>query len=80
MWTTGELPSNITVSHKEGSINGVATDAGIVFGRRPYILVVLSQGITDENEAFGDIAKISRIVYDFQQQFPPAKDLDLPKI
>jgi beta-lactamase class A len=76
----GDLPSDITVSHKEGSINGVATDGGIVFGRRPYILVVLSQGITDEDEAFGDIAKISRIVYDFQQQLPAAGDLNLPKI
>lgn len=76
----GELPSDITVSHKEGSINGVATDGGIVFARRPYILVVLSQGITDHDKAFGDIAKISRIIYDFQQQLPAAENLNLPKI
>ena len=29
---------------------------------------------TDEDEAFKDIAKISRIVYDFQRQLPAASD------
>ena len=54
------------MAHKEGDVWGVADDAGIVFARRPYILVVLSRGETDVDKGFTRIAEISRIVYDFQ--------------
>ena len=76
----GELPSKLVVPHKEGSIIGVATDAGIVFSHRPYILVVLSEDITDEDTGFKNIAKISRIIYDHQQKLPEAKNLKLPDL
>lgn len=75
----GKLPSKLVVSHKEGSINGVATDAGIVFSRRPYILVVLSKGIPDEDTGFRNIAEISRIIYDYQQRFPAVTIPKLPR-
>ncbi|HHW40669.1 MAG TPA: serine hydrolase [Syntrophomonadaceae bacterium] len=75
----GELPPKLQVAHKEGSINGVANDMGIVFGRRPYILVVLSRGITDEDTGFRNIAEISRIVYNYQQRLPAAPDLGIPR-
>lgn len=75
----GDLPPELVVSHKEGSINGVATDVGIVFSQRPYILVILSEGVPDEDTGFEYIAKISRIIYDYQQQLPNA-DLSLPTI
>lgn len=76
----GKLPPKLVVSHKEGSINGVATDVGIVFSRRPYILVVLSKGIPDEDTGFRNIAEISRIVYDYQQRLPAATVPGLPQI
>ena len=76
----GELPSKLVVSHKEGSINGVATDAGIVFSRRPYILAILSEGVSDEDTGFKNIAKISRIIYDHQQKLPAAENLELPDL
>lgn len=75
----GDLPPELVVPHKEGSINGVATDVGIVFSQRPYILVILSEGVPDEDTGFEYIAKISRIIYDYQQQLPNA-DLSLPTI
>ncbi|MDD3315491.1 MAG: class A beta-lactamase-related serine hydrolase [Syntrophaceticus sp.] len=75
----GDLPPELVVPHKEGSINGVATDAGIVFSRKPYILVVLSKGVPDEDTGFENIAKISRIIYDHQQQLPEA-NLRLPPL
>ncbi|NPV53269.1 MAG: serine hydrolase [Firmicutes bacterium] len=62
----GKLPENLTVAHKEGDVWGVANDAGIVFAPRPYILVVLSRGIYDLDQGFGNIAQISRMVYDYQ--------------
>lgn len=74
----GKLPTKLVVPHKEGSIIGVATDAGIIFSRRPYILVVLSKGVSDEDTGFKNIAEISRIIYDHQQTLPAAKSLKLP--
>jgi len=64
----GELPPDLLVAHKEGSISGVVNDMGIIFARRPYILTVMSQGPSDEDTGFHDIAAISRLVYDYQQQ------------
>ncbi|MEW6276718.1 MAG: serine hydrolase [Bacillota bacterium] len=62
----GKLPPEVKAAHKEGDVWRVANDAGIVFARRPYILVVLSQGETDVDKGFARIAEISRMVYDFQ--------------
>jgi len=77
----GKLPPQLVVSHKEGSMNGVADDAGIVFSQRPYILVVMSQNLPypDEETGFIYIAQISRLCYDYQQQLPAAPYLGLPK-
>lgn len=69
----GMLPSDVTVAHKEGDLEGVANDCGVVFCRRPYILVVLSEGVGDIREGFRDIAAISKMAYDFQQGLPPAE-------
>ncbi len=68
----GKLPPDLIVAHKEGSISGVDNDMGIVFSQRPFILAVMSQGISDEDTGFSDIAEISRLIYDFQQKLPPA--------
>ncbi len=77
----GKLPAQLVVSHKEGSMSGVADDAGIVFSQRPYILVVMSQNLqyADEETGFADIAQVSRLCYDYQQQLPAAPHLGLPK-
>ncbi len=64
----GELPTDVRVAHKEGDIAGVADDVGVVFARRPYILAIMSQGVPDIETGFADIARISRMVYDFQER------------
>lgn len=64
----GRLPAEVRVAHKEGDITGVADDVGIVFARRPYILAVMSEGVPSIEEGFADIARISRMVYDFQER------------
>ncbi|NLG68694.1 MAG: serine hydrolase [Firmicutes bacterium] len=64
----GELPTDVRVAHKEGDITGVADDVGIVFARRPYILAIMSEGVPDIETGFADIARISRMVYDFQER------------
>ncbi|MEP6551420.1 MAG: serine hydrolase, partial [Gemmatimonadales bacterium] len=59
------LPSGVKVAHKTGEITAVSHDAAIVYppGRKPYVLVVLTRGITDGAKSSKLIADISAIVY-----------------
>jgi beta-lactamase class A len=60
------LPAGVRVAHKTGSITKIEHDAGVVYppNRKPYVLVVLVRGITDEARAHKLIADISRAVYE----------------
>ncbi|HWA52402.1 MAG TPA: serine hydrolase [Patescibacteria group bacterium] len=58
------VPSNIKVVHKYGADDGELNDAGIVYAAKPYILVIMSKDI-DEDQADVEIPKISKIVYDW---------------
>lgn len=59
------LPKDVRVAHKTGSITGINHDAAIVYppGRKPYVLVILTRGLADENKAQTLIKEISREVY-----------------
>jgi len=60
------LPAGVQVVNKTGSIPGVVNhDAAIVFppGQPPYVLVVLTRGITEDKKAKALIAKLSQIIY-----------------
>lgn len=62
-----QLPANVKVAHKTGSIMGVEHDSGIVFlpdGRR-YVLVLLSRGLKDAESGKSALARVSRRIYDF---------------
>lgn len=54
------LPPGTPVAHKTGWITRIRHDAGIVYGKRPYVLVVLTRGIQDPKVADVLIANISR--------------------
>lgn len=65
------LPSEVMVAHKDGLVNGIRTDAGILFppGRPPISLAVLADGLTDprewpDNPGWLGIARIARAIYD----------------
>jgi len=61
------LPAGLRVAHKTGSITKINHDAGIVYvpGRKkPYVLVVLTRGLTEEKRAHRLIADISRAIYE----------------
>ncbi len=60
--TTHPQPA-IKVAHKTGNITRIHHDAGIVFARRPYVLVVLVRGIQEQKESAALMAAISRAVY-----------------
>jgi len=56
------LPPGTRIAHKTGTITGIHHDAAIVYGDRPYALVVLVRGIEDQHTSAKLIADIARIV------------------
>ncbi|HEY0898359.1 MAG TPA: serine hydrolase [Sphingobacteriaceae bacterium] len=61
------LPSDVRVAHKTGSITGVQHDSGIVMlpdGRR-YVLVLLSKDLGDEAAGVKAMARISEMIYKY---------------
>ena len=59
------LPPGMSIAHKTGSFAGVYHDVAIVepAGRKPYVLVVLTRGITDEPRAHKLVADIARAAH-----------------
>jgi beta-lactamase class A len=57
------LPPGTRVAHKTGTITAIHHDAGIVLGRRPYVLVVLVRGIEDQQVSARLIADIARVMH-----------------
>ena len=61
------LPPKVEVAHKTGSITGVHHDSAIVYlpDGRSYVLVLLSKNLGDFDEGTAELAKVSKLVYDF---------------
>jgi beta-lactamase class A len=57
------VPPGTTVAHKTGNITRIHHDAGIVYGPRPYVLVLLVRGMEDRKASGAIIAELSRTVY-----------------
>ncbi len=58
------VPAGVPVAHKTGNITRIQHDAAVVYGSRPYVLVVLVRGIDDKKQSAALIAGISRLVYE----------------
>ena len=58
------VPAGTEVAHKTGNITRINHDAAIVFGARPYVLVLLVRGIEDQKKSAALMAELSRIVYE----------------
>ena len=58
------LPPGTPVAHKTGSITKIHHDAAIVYGPRPFVLVVLTRGIEDIKASAALMARIARVLYD----------------
>ena len=61
-----QLPPEVRVAHKTGSITGVEHDSGIIFlpnGGR-YVLVVLSKDLKDRNQGKKAVGDISKMLYE----------------
>jgi beta-lactamase class A len=57
------VPPGTAVAHKTGTITRIHHDAAIVYGPRPYVLVVLVRGIEDQKRSAAVIAQISKAVW-----------------
>jgi beta-lactamase class A len=62
-----QLPKNVIVAHKTGSITGVQHDTGIVYlaDGKKYILILLSKNLKNEKEGIKILSDISKLIYDF---------------
>lgn len=60
-----ELPEEVKVAHKTGSITAIHHDSGIVFlpDNRKYVLVLLSKDLTDFDLGTRTMAKVSGLIY-----------------
>lgn len=55
-----------TVAHKTGELPGTRNDAGIVYGPNgPYVIVVATSGLPDEDAGASAIAQLSLNVYEY---------------
>jgi beta-lactamase class A len=61
------LPPGTLIAHKTGEITGVHHDAAIVFGKRPFVLVILVKGIDDRNKSSALMAAIAKAIYEGSQ-------------
>jgi beta-lactamase class A len=57
------LPAGTRVAHKTGEITKIHHDAAIVFGPRPFVLVILVRGLADTKESAALMADITRRIY-----------------
>lgn len=64
-WLAAGIPQNVRVAHKYGREVHVINDAGIVFTKNPYVVVIMSKGVVDA-EADLIFPKLSKIVYNVE--------------
>ena len=62
-WIKEGVPKEIRVAHKFGRDIHVVNDAGIVFSKSPYIVVIMSKGAV-EKEADKLLPELSRMIYE----------------
>ena len=61
------IPENIRVAHKIGTEMGTFSDAGIIFSKNPFILVIMSKNAR-ENEATDVLPKVTKAVWEWEEQ------------
>jgi beta-lactamase class A len=67
------LPPGTPVAHKTGSITRINHDAGVVYGPRPFVLVLLVRGVQDHKQSAALMAALSKAVYEATEA-PALKD------
>lgn len=63
------LPNDATVYHKVGTGTGTVHDVGVVVhGKTKYYVGIFTSDITDEEQASGLVAKVSKTIFDFMEK------------
>lgn len=62
-WIKAGLPENLKLIHKYGREEHVINDAGIVMSDRPFVMVIMTDGIV-ESEAIPLFPKLAKLLYD----------------
>ena len=57
------------MAHKIGTIAGTYSDAGIIFGEKPFVLVIMNKEVR-ESEALEVLPQITQAVWGFETAFP----------
>jgi beta-lactamase class A len=60
-WLVAGIP-NVRIAHKYGRELHVVNDAGIVFDDKPFVLVIMSDGVV-EREADGIFPELAKVIY-----------------
>ena len=59
-WIPRDLPADVKIANKPGSLEGVRNDSGIVFVEgRPYVICVMTAFLKDERDGEEAISKVS---------------------
>ena len=64
------LPVGTRVAHKTGTITRIHHDAAIVYGPKPYVLVLLVRGLEDQKASASVMAQISKAVWEEVARHP----------
>ncbi len=62
-WLRSGIPSEVKVVHKYGRELHSVSDAGIVFSDKPFVLVIMTDGVI-ESEADGLFTELTKLLYD----------------
>jgi beta-lactamase class A len=57
------LPPGTRVAHKTGELTKIHHDAAIVYGPRPFVLVILVRGMAESKDSAALMADIARRIY-----------------
>ena len=57
------LPRGTAVAHKTGNITRIHHDAGVVYGKRPYVIVLLVRGIQEQKQSAALMARLTKAVH-----------------
>jgi beta-lactamase class A len=57
------LPAGTRVAHKTGEVTKIHHDAAIVYGPRPFVLVILVRGLAESKDSAALMADVTRLLY-----------------
>ncbi len=64
-----QIPDGVVIANKTGELPGIENDAAIVFGdKNPYIICIMTDGLTDSSLGVNYIAGMSGNIYGFFNQ------------